>query len=98
MPTRADALTALEVLDELICRYSFVSPEARAVAIAAMLTGVIRRMLPTAPGFAFTSPVPGSGKGLLCDTIAYITHGQQPSSLTQGNEEETEKRPGAAAV
>jgi putative DNA primase/helicase len=91
-PSREEALAALEVLDELICKYPFVSFEARSVAIAALLTGVIRRMLPTAPGFGFISPVPGSGKSLLCDIIAYIAHGRQPSSLTQGNEEETEKR------
>ena len=97
-PTREDALAALAVLDELICKYPFVSPEARSVAIAAILTGVIRRMLPTAPGFGFTSPVPGSGKGLLCDTIAHIAHGRQPSSLTQSNEEETEKRVSGALM
>jgi putative DNA primase/helicase len=88
----------LAVLTELICKYPFVSPEARSVAIAAMLTAVIRRMLPTAPGFGFTSPVPGSGKGLLCDTIAHLAHGRQPSSLTQGNEEETEKRISSALM
>jgi putative DNA primase/helicase len=97
-PSREDALAALGVLDELICKYPFVSPEARAVALAAILTAVVRRMLPTAPGFGFTSPVPGSGKGLLCDTIAHIAHGRQPSSLTQGNEEETEKRISAALM
>ena len=97
-PSRADALNALVVLDELICRYPFVSPEARSVAIAAILTAVIRRILPTAPGFGFTSPVPGSGKGLLCDTIAHLAHGRQPSSLTQGNEEETEKRISSALM
>ncbi len=97
-PTHADALSALAVLDELICKYPFVSLEARSVALAALLTGVIRRMLPTAPGFGFTSPVPGSGKGLLCDTIAYLAHGRQPSSLTQGNEEETEKRISSALM
>jgi putative DNA primase/helicase len=97
-PTRADALAALAVLEELICSYPFVSPEAHSVAIAAILTAVIRRLLPTAPGFGFTSPVPGSGKGLLCDTIAYLAHGRQPSSLTQGSEEETEKRISSALI
>jgi putative DNA primase/helicase len=86
------------VLEELICKYPFVSPEARSVALAAILTGVIRRMLPTAPGFGFTSPIPGSGKGLLCDTIAHLAHGRQPSSLTQGSEEETEKRISSALM
>ena len=97
-PTRNDACEALAMLDELICGYPFVSLEARSVALAAILTGVVRRMLPTAPGFAFTSPVPGSGKGLLCDTIAYLAHGWQPSSLTQSNEEETEKRISSALM
>ena len=97
-PTRADALAALAVLEELICSYPFVSPAAHSVAIAAILTAVIRRMLPTALGFGFTSPVPGSGKGLLCDTIAYLAHGRQPSSLTQGSEEETEKRISSALM
>jgi hypothetical protein len=97
-PTRADALDALVVLNELICKYPFVSPEAHSVAIAAILTSVIRRMLPTAPGFGFTSPVPGSGKGLLCDTIAHLAHGRQPSSLTQGSDEETEKRISSALM
>lgn len=97
-PTREDALNALSVLKELICTYSFVLPEAHSVALAAMLAGIIRRILPTAPGFAFTSPVPGSGKSLLCDTIAYLSHGCRPSSLTQGNEEETEKRISSALM
>ncbi len=97
-PTRRDALLALATLKELICRYPFVSPEAHSVALAAMLTAVIRRMLPAAPGFGFTSPVPGSGKGLLCDTIAYLAHGRPPASLTQGNEEETEKRISSALM
>jgi hypothetical protein len=97
-PTRADALDALGVLNELICKYPFVSPEAHSVAIAGILTSVIRRMLPTVPGFGFTSPVPGSGKGLLCDTIAHLAHGRQPSSLTQSSDEETEKRISSALM
>ena len=97
-PDRLDTLLALATLEELICRYPFVSPEAHSVALAAMLTAVIRRMLRTAPGFGFTSPVPGSGKGLLCDTIAYLAHGRPPASLTQGNEEETEKRISSALM
>jgi putative DNA primase/helicase len=97
-PTREDAVAALCVLDELICRYPFVSPDARSAALAAILTGVIRRMLPTAPGFGFTSPVPGSGKGLLCDTIAHLVYGRPPSTLTQSNDEETEKRFSAALM
>jgi putative DNA primase/helicase len=97
-PAMEDARKALAILSELISKYPFIDGAARSVALAAMLAGVIRRMLPTAPGFAFDSPVPGSGKGLLCDTIAYMAHGREPSSLTQGNEEETEKRISSALI
>src|SRR5207244_2713635 len=97
-PSKEDAREALAILHELISEYPFIDDAARSVALAAMLTGVIRRMLPTAPGFGFDSPVPGSGKGLLCDTIAYMAHGREPSSLTQGDEEETEKRISSALI
>jgi len=97
-PSKDDARKALVTLSELISEYPFIDDAARSVALATMLTGVIRRMLPTAPGFAFDSPVPGSGKGLLCDTIAYMAHGREPSSLTQGDEEETGKRISSALI
>ncbi len=86
------ARAALGTLDELICKFPFACPEARSVALAAFLTGVVRRSLPTAPAFGFTAPVAGTGKGLLSNTIAAVTSGRRPSPITQGNEEETEKR------
>lgn len=87
-----DAHDAVKVLDELIGAFPFTSREARSVALAALLTGVVRRSLPTAPAFGFTAPVAGTGKGLLCNTIGLVASGRKPSAITQAGEEETEKR------
>jgi len=92
-PTRADALAAVAVLEELIGEFPFASPEARAVALAAFLTICIRRTLPAAPLFGIDGTGPGTGKGLLADTIAMVGSGRAASPVTAGaNEEELEKR------
>ena len=91
-PSLEDAWEAISILDELIGEFPFTSPEARSVALAALLTGVIRRSLPTSPGFGFTAPAAGTGKGLVCNTIGLVASGRKPSPITQASEEETEKR------
>jgi len=91
-PNIEDAWEAITILHELIGEFPFTSPEARSVALAGLLTGVIRRSLPTAPGFGFTAPVAGTGKGLLSNTIGLVASGRKPSPITQAGEEETEKR------
>jgi putative DNA primase/helicase len=91
-PDIFDAWGAIKFLDELIGEFPFTSAEARSVALAALLTGVIRRSLPTAPGLGFTAPIAGTGKGLLCNTIGLVASGRKPSPITQAGEEETEKR------
>jgi len=92
-PSLADALSALGVIDGLISKFPFSSPAARAVALSAILTPLIRRSLPTAPMHAFSAPDAGAGKGLLVDTASVIASGREASPITQGgNAEETEKR------
>jgi hypothetical protein len=59
----ADAHDALGTLDELICEFPLATAEARSVALAAILTSVVRRCLPTAPLFVFDANTAGSGKG-----------------------------------
>ncbi|HXQ51575.1 MAG TPA: hypothetical protein VN802_10820 [Stellaceae bacterium] len=81
-PTKADAGVALKVFDDLIGEFPFVADADKAVAIAAFLTGLIRRTLPTAPLFLFGAPAPGSGKGLLCDTISIVTCGRAVGTKT----------------
>ncbi len=95
-PTRDDALAALGKLNELVATFPFVTPADRAVALAALLTAPVRRSLRSAPLFAFTAPVAGSGKSTLVDLAAILATGREAGVIAQGkSEEESEKRLGS---
>jgi hypothetical protein len=83
-PTKEDAKRALQKLTHLVSTFPFQGGTDRAVWLSAVLTGVIRRTLPTAPLHIFNAPVAGSDKGLLADMAATITQAMRL--------EETEKR------
>ncbi len=95
-PTRDDALAALQILNQPLKDFKFLSPADRSVILAAMLTTVVRQSVRTAPLFAIDAPVKGSGKSLLADIIAIISTGRNAITLSQGgNPEEDEKKLGA---
>lgn len=96
-PTRADALAALAILKEPYSEFLFADPAiGLAIALAALLTAIVRRSLRTAPLFAFDAPVMGSGKGLLVKVAALIATGRPAPLLSQGKDEaEDEKRLGS---
>jgi len=96
-PSRADALAALAILKEPFDEFQFADPAmGLSIAIAAVLTAIVRRSLPTAPLFAFDAPVMGSGKGLLVKVAALIATGRPAPLLSQGQDEtEMEKRLGS---
>lgn len=61
--------------------------------MSAILTALTRRLLPSAPLHAFSSPVPGTGKSLIVDTASVLVTGHEAAVTAQGaNEEELEKR------
>jgi len=92
-PSREDAESALKRLDHLLRRFPFVEDAARSVALSAMLTGLVRRSLCTAPLHAFDAPTAGTGKSLLAETIGIIVTGHCPAAISQGKSaEEDEKR------
>ncbi|MGZ8219399.1 hypothetical protein [Methylomagnum sp.] len=92
-PTREQAIEAAKFLLDMLVNFPFEDTAALAVALAAILTGLVRRILPTAPGFAFDAPTPGSGKTLLADIVALIATGRRAPILNQAlSDEETEKR------
>ncbi|MCX7112246.1 MAG: hypothetical protein NTX45_19390 [Proteobacteria bacterium] len=100
-PTRDHAWAALLILLDLLRDFPFIETEGRhvgpdcAVALAAILTGLIRRLLRTAPGFLFTAPTAGSGKTLLANVVSLICTGRPAPTMSQGaNDEELEKRIG----
>jgi putative DNA primase/helicase len=80
-PTKEQALAALRVLMNPFQEFPFASDAARAAHVATILTSLMRRTLPTAPGTVYTAPVMGSGKTLLADSIGLIAHGVTPAHM-----------------
>lgn len=95
-PTHADARRALEDIHELFATFPFVADVDLAVATSAVLTSLVRRMLPTAPIHAVTAHTAGSGKSLLVDLVAIVATGRRAPVTAAGRApEEMDKRLGA---
>ena len=90
-PDRKEALGALKELQMLFQGFSFANKESESVAIAGILTALIRKSITTAPMFGITAPKMGSGKSLLADSIALIATGK-PNSVLSLAENEIEER------
>ena len=76
-PARGDAEAALELLSELFTEFAFVDKELdRSVALAGLLTTIIRSALPIAPMVLVHAHAPGTGKSYLVDLIATIATGR----------------------
>jgi hypothetical protein len=87
-PTREDAIAALEMLRAPFAEFPFCSNEDRAVAIAALLTALERRLLTFAPLFAFSAPQPRTGKSHLAEAPALLALGDVPPAFAVSSEEE----------
>lgn len=91
-PSRRQAEIALEALLAAVHTLPFAGEADRSVAIALILTALVRRTLPAAPLGAITAPVMASGKTLLADCIAIIATGQSaPVMVYPSTEEEAAK-------
>jgi putative DNA primase/helicase len=98
-PTRDDALKSLAMLEGLLVEFPFVDNIARAVALAAIITPIVRAAFTVSPMFLSNAPVAGSGKSFLWDTASAVAIGQLMPVMAAGRtEEETEKRLGAALL
>ena len=83
VPTSPDKAAVAAALAELWAPFElfpFAGPVDRGVMLAALFTAVVRRALPTAPGFAFDAPAAGSGKTRLAHCLAALG-GHQPASF-----------------
>lgn len=90
-PTKEVAKEALNKLLMPLRDFPFDGKESKSVVVAAILTAIIRKSLPTAPLFAFSSPKMGSGKSLLADVVSYIATGK-PNSVIPPVDDEMEER------
>lgn len=64
-PGYDDAIAARDKLLKLISEFPFEKEEDKSVAISAILTGIVRKTLRTAPLHGFTATKMASGKSLL---------------------------------
>jgi putative DNA primase/helicase len=98
-PTRKQAEQALALLDDLLANFPFEAAVDRAVALAAMLTAVLRGAFDVTPMSLFRAPDIGTGKSFLADLISTIARGQPCPVITASKSvEEMEKRLGALVL
>lgn len=100
-PSRADARNAVHALTDLVGTFqpSFLDPRDLSATLAAMLTAIQRRVLPTAPFFGISASTPATGKSLLADCIAALATGRVASAMALGQDgPELEKRIDAALL
>jgi hypothetical protein len=99
--TRDDGLTAIKSIEELLCDFPFQDAPgyegvSLSVALAAILTGPVRRTLDIAPAFAITAKEAETGKTELSKFIVGVTIGREISGQPfSGDEEERRKSIGA---
>jgi putative DNA primase/helicase len=92
-PDQAAAERALLHLSEVVCDFPFQEPHHRSVALAALITPIVRSAITgCVPLFAFDATTPGSGKSLLADCVAMILSGRVAARTPPTGNEEMEKR------
>ena len=92
MPTRVQAVAALELLKGLLTEFSFANDTDLAAALVAMLTAVVRPSLAHAPMFHARAHMVGSGKSYLCELITAFATPQRGTPTTfPGDDEECRK-------
>lgn len=93
-PTIQDAFHALARLESLLTDYDFVDDggASRSVALAILMTQVLRCGMAVSPLLAVSATAPGSGKSHLVDLASTIAIGRPCPIMGAGkNDEETEK-------
>jgi hypothetical protein len=71
-PTDEQVKAAFKTTWRAFAEFPFADSASRGVMLAAMVTAVMRPMVPTSPAFAFDAPKAGSGKSLLAECICAV--------------------------
>ena len=92
-PTFENYQAAADALYWPFGAFPFVDSVSRGVFIAAILTGVLRALLPTAPAFAISATAPGTGKTLLARCVALLLGLYRPPVMPgSGSDDELRKK------
>lgn len=93
-PTKDQVRDALAILWQPVSLFPYVDAGARSNCLAALLTAVVRRVIPTALGIAVDAPQRGTGKTKLLRTIMALHCGRNPdlSPLPSGGGRDEELR------
>lgn len=81
-PTWEDATAALGLLKDILSTFPFVDEASRSIALARILTGLVRPSLHAVPMFGVTAPAPRTGKGKIIDIACAISHGHAAPVLS----------------
>ncbi len=71
-PTNEQVRLAFKSIWRAFAEFPFADTASRGVMLAALVTAVMRPMVPTTPAFAFDAPKAGSGKSLLAECICAV--------------------------
>lgn len=91
-PSADEVRAARDKLLFVLKDFPFLEEVDRSVALAAILTAVVRPSVRTAPLFAFRAAKMGSGKSLLADVVALIATGRPAAVMSQGADESEDKK------
>ena len=92
-PSKGAAQASLNALVELLSGFPFISDLDLSVALAALITPIVRGCMAVSPLFAFRASTAGSGKSYLVDLVSTIATGRPCPVASAGYDEtETEKR------
>lgn len=98
-PTKEQAREALDKLDGLLGGFPFADEVSRSVALAGMLTPILRGAIAVVPIFAVIAPEPRTGKTFLIEMIGVLATGHKPVAIAGSRkQEEFEKRIETAAL
>jgi putative DNA primase/helicase len=85
-PTKSDAERALELLDDLLSEFPFVGELDKSVAIAGIMTPVLRGAFSVAPLFFIAKPEAGTGASYFVRLVGTIATGQDATPLVASSD------------
>ena len=88
-PTPAHIKAALDLIEDVIADFPWVSPSDRVNAIGMMITPLVRSaVVGCVPLAVINAPQPGCGKGLLARAVNILTTGREASMMTAPDQKE----------